>query len=381
MTWVVYRLDADRRRVAEIEPRSLTLTVRWNAGDRWVLAGHADDVGALRRGDRVLFARDGETVVSGPAVRVRRRVADGDDVVEVEGIGDDEALNRRLTYPTPAEPPDGVQGTRDQRTGDVGALVAAYVDANAGPGARPERVVPGLVAPPPAEPIGETVVGRARWRPLGDFLDSIAERGKAGWRCRQALGGTEIVAEAVAPVDRPGARIDVDGLRGSGALAGWNSTATFPDVTVAVAGGRGEGADRLIVVDDDPVAVDVWGRVEAFLNRNNAGDEDDLPSQLEDLGDALDEALDDGAADVALALDPVDAPAFAWRSTYDVGDRVRVYLDDAWRWVRVRGVDVAWDADGERVAPYLADTPRRDAIRLLARLGALEDRVAESGRR
>lgn len=394
MGWEVFTRDGGLNRTGQVEFRRLTVNLRWLTDSRFIIDCHRDEAGLLPAGGGVIIARDGETVLSGLVTeRSRDRDAD-DDTVTLAGIDDTGRLGWRLIYPDPGLPADDDgQPDYDRRTGPAEDVIVGFVDGNAGPSALntggEDRRLAGLTVSASAGR-GTSVTGEGRWGNLLEFAATLAERGGVGFRAIQHLGVAPAIAfEVVVPQERPGARLDIDGLHGSGALKSWSYRTAIPSTTWTVAGGRGDLADRLVrqAASED---VDVWGRIETWLDRNNDGDEvrpDDDPavqaaalqSQLDALDAAMGDALRDGQAAVDLDLEPVDTDAVRWRRDYDLGDWIRVRVDGAWMWRQVRGLEVVVDVNGEQVGPKLGDPSRGQVLRLLARLGEVERQVAERG--
>lgn len=377
MTWEVYRRDEALNRTGVVPFAAVEVALRWCAPSRCVIDANTADVQGLGLGGGIIVARDGTTVLSGTVTELVRTV-DGDrDQVEIVVLDEIGRIGARRVYPDPTVEADGAQGDRDVRTGPAGQVIAAYVDANAGPGALADRRIFGLEVG--ASTAGVTITGRGRWDPLVSFCATLADRGDVGFRAVQELGlPAAIRFEVVEPADRWEARFDVDGLAGSGALAGWRSRQAIPEVTFAIAGGRGDLSGRLVRTGAD--GVPAWGRWEDWLDRSNAGDDGDLPSQQSELDDEIDDALREGAAQIDLDLQMLDSPALRWRTHYDLGDRVRVKLASGWEWRQVRGIDINVNADGEQVRPLLGDAARRGAVRFLDRLRTLETQLDQRGR-
>lgn len=372
--WIVYRRDTQLRRTGVLPFVRLEAGLRWSAPSRAIIDTHTSDAGGLQIGDGLILSRDGRTEMSGVVAEVARTVQGAEDRLQLVVVDEVGRLARRV-HPDPAEPAEGTQPARDVRTGPAGQVISQFVDVNAGQGAREERRMPGLEVLPSTD--GGTVTGRGRWQDLIGFCAVLADRGGVGFCAVQQLGVPAAIRfEVVVPQDRFEARFDLDGLSGSGALAGFQARTRLPDLTVAYAGGRGELADRLIRAGEGAVE---FGRWEMWLDRTNAGDEDDMQSQVDELDDAIADAIREGAVQADLDLDPIDSPALAWTVHYEVGDQVRVRLGGGFEWRQVRGVDVQVSSDGERVKPLLGDAARSQRLQLLARIGMLEKQVDERG--
>lgn len=381
MSWEVYLRDADLARTGMLEFRQLTTNLRFLRGSRFEIVCHEDEAGDIVRGDELLIVRNGETVISGKVTGKGRDRDGADDEITLLGVDDLERVGWRIIYPDPTITADGAQPAYDVRTGDAETVIRDYIRLNAGPDAlntaTEDRRIPGLALATNSN-LGDSVTGRGRWQPLVDYCATLAERGGVGFRARQQLGTSEITFEVYEPTDRPGVRFDIDAVRASGSLKGYSYELTIPEVTHAIAGGRGELEARTIRQDSD--GVDTWGRIERWLDQNNAGDEDDPGSQADELDAAIADALRDGAAAVDVDLEPVDTEAVRWGRDYDLGDRVKVRIDGQTVWRQVREIEVTVDAQGERAGPKLGDASRRRMLRLLRRLGELERKTEQRGR-
>lgn len=381
--WEVFPRDPDTlKRQGEVEFRKLDLNMTWLGGSAFVLRCHHDDAALLPVGGGVIVALDGVTVVSGEVTERTRTVTASDDEVVIAGIDDTARLGRHIVYPDPSLPADDdLQPGYGVRTGDAETVIGGYVEDNAGPSAldteTPSRRIPGLVVAA-SQARGETVTGRGRWNNLLEFCATLAERGEIGFRAVQKLGESPAITfEAVIPAQRAGARLDIDGLHGSGALKGWTYSVRAPQANVAIAGGRGELADRLIRQD---TVDDGFGRIETWLDRNNAGEDGDLAGQTAALDDEIADALLEGQAAVDLDLEPFDTDAVRWGRDYNLGDWVRVRVEGEWQWRQVRGLEIRVDVSGSQVGPKLGDPSRSQLVRLFSRLDGLERKVAEKGR-
>ncbi len=381
MSWDIYTRDAALARTGILEFRRLTVNLRFLRGSRFELVAHQDEASEVKVGSGLLIVRDGTTVLSGMVVSKDRARDGADDEVTLRGVDDLERIGWRIVYPDPAVAADGAQPAYDLRTAVAEDVIRDYVRLNAGPDAlsdgTEDRRIPGLTVAASSS-LGSTVDGRGRWQPLVEYCAKLAERGGVGFRAVQDLGTSQITFSVYEPQDRPGVRFDVDRVRSSGSLKGYSYRLTIPEVTHAIAGGRGELEARTIRQGADGVST--WGRIELFLDQNNAGDPNVPGSEAGDLDDAIDDALRESAAAVDVDIEPVDIEPVRWGRDYTLGDRVKVRIEGETVWRQVREVEATVDADGEVAAPKLGDASRRAQLKLLARLGELERRVSERGR-
>ena len=405
--WRIYRRDQTLARLGLLPFRRATINLRWIAASKAIIVAHHDDADPVLAGDGLILTRDGTTILSGQVVEKARDRTIGDDEITLTVEDDLGRLAGRLIYPDPTlAADDDSQPARDIRTGPAEDVITGYVAANAGTQARTERQLPGLTVAT-SQSRGSSVTGRGRWHQLIDYAATLAERGDLGFRAVQKLGETPAITfEAVIPQDRYEARLDLDGAGGTGAVREFSYKLVLPEATVGIAGGRGELEQRLVreLVSDTitPSWSDLastwdqlgstWatvapstpqqrrGRFELWLDQNNAGDDADLQSQIDELDDALTDALRERALQADLDLKTVDTPGAAWRTHYELGDRVRVRIGGEWMWRQVRGLTVEVGAAGETVEPRLGDAASGQVLRLLERLGEVERQVAERGR-
>ena len=390
MSWRVELRDGDRRRSGDItdwidrlqvgvklnEPTIVQFTVAGEVGDR------------VELGQRLLLSR-GDLAV--PATVVDREDRDdgfGVDEVRVEAVDDLALLWKAMVFPDPSLPPDDAgQPGYQTRTGAAETVIKEYVEATVG-GSAPEfggvrdvtggadrtvdQRVDGLVVEEDGGG-GATVTGRGRWRLLGEFIAGLADRGDVAFRMVQ--DGVDLEFQVWEPVDRS-ASVRIS--RGIGNLLGWRLRRATPDVTVMVAGGRGEGEDRVVQWAVYGPTLDVFGSRLGFADLRNAGESDDTDQQLRD---ALDVELDDrlGGADEDLTIDAEDVDAVRWGRDYNVGDLVAVVVRGERIVKQVTEVDVVWTPDGETVKPSVGGSADR-RWDLYRRLGFVERQLADLGR-
>lgn len=377
MTWQVYTRDSLLRRTSMLQFSSLSSRLNWLSPSKAIVTLPTRNADAAGLGVGIILAKDGHTALSGVVARARRMVDGQGDRLELVVIDEIGRLAGRRTHPDPTLPADDPgQPARDLRTGTAGRVIAEYVDANAGPNAQVARQVPGLAVAPSTA--GALVEGRARWANLVGYCETLALRGGVGFTCRQELGqAAQITFEVVEPQDRFEARFDLDGESGSGSVSEWTSEALIPEVTDVIAGGRGDLEDRLIRTGSQPSP---YGRWEQWLDRGNAGDEGDIPSQIADLDDEISDALRDGGETSDLDISVADSPALKWRTHYELGDRVRLRIDGEWGWRTVQSIEVSVGPDGESIKPQLGGDSHAGGARLIRRLEDIEKQIDLRGR-
>jgi hypothetical protein len=363
----MFARDASLRRVAEIDDfTKAEIVQRFNGTGAWLLDVPARLAGLFDFTSGVVFVRDGRTVMSGPVTGLQRVRDESRDALTVSGPDDNCWLDRRLVLPVPSGPP--YPTAYDVRRGAAETVLRGYVEANAGPAARPERRVPGLMLA--ADLLrGGTVTGRGRFQTLHELLRPLAlAGGDLGYRIVQQGNGLEF--SVFAPTDRTRTAIFSEGL---GNLAGFSYEAHAAEANYIIVGGQGVGATRTIVERGDSSSIVAYGRVEVFKDRRDTDD----PVELQQ---AIDEELAERADRVGLSIAPVDTEGLRFGVDYDLGDRVTVMVDGTPVRDLLREVTFRLGADGETVTPTVGTPSHPGAVlgifeqlrRLRSRVSGLE---------
>lgn len=292
---------------------SATITGRFNAVSSWelTLPTATDGCQALLTVDRprVIFSRQvGEVFRSGPPIDFTRTIDDTGDMMTITGVDDLCWLARRVAHPQPgtASPPYS-SAAYDTRTGPASQVIAAYVNANAGPGAVPARQVPDLLVPtPPA--LGPTITRKLRYQNLLEMMTRIADG--AGL-------GIEVVDMTFGVFTPSGsARFSVE----LGTLASSESSFTIPEANHVYLAGTGEGTARLIVEVEDGISVDQWGRVETFDDQRN----ESSAAELATIGA---ESLAEMVTPPVVAMEAVNTEGQRFGVDWGLGSVATVWLD------------------------------------------------------
>lgn len=373
--WVIYLRDANLRRVAVIEDYAdLAILLRFNQPGGFDFTVPASTLAALLTpGAGVIIERDGLPLLSGPLDATRRTWAQDADHLIVSGPDDTIALADRVALPVPAAAPSAT-GTAyaaaayDVRTGAAETIMRAYVNVNAGPGARSERRVPGLrLAADLAR--GATVTGRARFDALDELLRALAlAGGDLGFRVVQATDAAarefqvyptrDLTATAVFSADY-------------GNLRAYDYRRGVPPGTYVYVLGGGDLTARAVIEGGDAAAIVAWRRREQAVDARNTAELGELTTQR-------DKELLDRRADVGLSVTPIDAPGLAFGVDYGLGDRVTVLVDGLPIREVVREVQLRLDAQGgETIEPRVlspgATAPTVD--QLYATIAAMGERL------
>lgn len=252
----------------------------------------------LRPGGGIVIRRDGRTICTGIWTQRGWRSAGAEHplgLMSVEGVTDDVIGAYRLVSPNPALPFDGQNTTGAaavwSMTGPVETVMHALVNLNAGPGARPERRVPGLVMGV-NQGRGPTVTFTStRYPTVQAELRRLAAMAEAaGVRLlptfeQTSTGRTFHVRDAD---DRTGLVVFGAAL---GNLDEQEYTQTAGEVGLAVAGGKGEGAARMqdVAVQADAFTLAFGVLPEVYLDRRDTDD-------WAELAKATDQAVAEGVA-------------------------------------------------------------------------------------
>jgi hypothetical protein len=362
---------------------TLTYSVRFNAVGAFTLTMPADaaDADLLDFGCGLVVERDGQIVFSGPVTRREKALptdTGGPGTLTVGGPDDLTVLADRLALPVPLGPPF-TSPTRDVRSGKAETVIYGYVDANAGPGARPDRRVPGLTLASD-QGRGATVTGSARFDNLLELCAKLAlAGGELGLRVVQQ--GVGLQFQVYDPADRSASVILG---REAGSLLGYTYGAERPEANAVIGGSGDEGAERTFVERADTDAIALYGtRVESFLHAPAATAtlEDSVVDPVAELTQAVATELAGKVAKTTLNATPFDGGPLRYGRDYSLGDKVTCVIDGVPIADLVREVQVTLGASGEQVAPVIG-TPNASTApnlfvlirRLLTRVEVLERR-------
>lgn len=263
----------------------------------------------LSPGAGLIILRDSQTILSGAWTRRSHRASQSDDtpmgVIALEGVTNDAIGQYRLCSPNPALPLDGQNAAGAvavwTMTGPIETIMHALVNVNAGPAARPERQIPGLVMGVD-QGRGPTVTwSTLRYPTVQDELRRLAARGEqAGVRLLPVFHQTQLglTFEVLEADDRTGLVVFGAGL---GNLDEQEYIEDAGTVGLAVSGGKGEGAARIqkVAVTTDAFTSAFGALPEVYIDRR---DTDDVAQLVQ----ASTDAVHDGVAAVSyrcVALD------------------------------------------------------------------------------
>jgi len=218
--------------------------------------------------------------------------------------------------------------------GQASAAILHYLASNVGDGALPARRYGYAWLTLPEDPgVGDTVEARARFDGLLDLLAEIALVGGVVFSFDD--DGAFMIREAVM---QP---MEISEQLGTASEVGWSFST--PRATALVAGGAGEGVERLLVQVQDSAMVQAYGWREDFVNDGRFSVEDSLRQRAYA---ALAASGGGWAADAVLSNE--DLPGLRWRVDWRIGDVFPVRLPDGVHTLAVKGVVVDYDEKGGR---------------------------------
>lgn len=265
----------------------------------------------------------GGILISGPIESKPYKWSDDSDIdgglgsITVSFASNETYIAERITFPNPAAAA-AAQGTDYYTRSQINAelVMRELVNLNAGPGALavPNRRVP-LLALGDLAGVGGLVDVTTRFDPMADVLRYLAVLGgNLGWRVRDT--GTALLFEVYAPKTRLGAYFG----RSRGNVHSIAVDTAAPVATVAIAGGTGSGAGRLVV---ERASADFntggWRRIETFVNQDGV-------STTLGLQQYADADLDAKKSTTTVTVEPTDPFGGGYELKYRLGDVVPAEL-------------------------------------------------------
>lgn len=364
---------------------TIDLTMRFNepGSGLFTAPGHPALREQLIPGARVVVLRygteaedGGQFLFAGPIEHyLYERSDDGENsgtgMVTVNFSDDLAEIAARLTYPDPALAPADQVTDAWTYTGNAETALRNLVNLNAGPGARAERVMPGLVLGSVAGVGGALTVTAQRMEPLGEVLRRTAvDGGGLGLRTRQVViaGISYIVFEVYQPADLSG-EVRFSFNLGNVKYLGYEMTA--PTTTAVIVGGQGEDADRALIERSDPAAAAAWGRRETLLSRPGGAD----PAEL--AADA-DKQLAENAETARLQTAVAATADQLYQVHSLLGAQVAI---ESWPGEQlvdiVRGIHIqAWPTAGEYISPMIGSQAASSDPLWIQRLRVIDSKVS-----
>jgi hypothetical protein len=269
-------------------------------------------------GNRVVVIRGGEILIAGPIEKwMYERSDDGDNAgagTLTVTFADDLALVvARSSFPNPNLAVEAQVADNWTFVGLAEDAMRSLVDTQAGPNALAARQVPQLSLGIWSG-LGPSSTYKAElMEPVGNVLRRIAvSAGGLGFRTRQE--GTSVLFEVYQPENL--ANQVVFGF-GAGSLKYIGYEVSAPSTTVALVGGQGEGADRLVIERVNAGGQAQWGRMETLVSRPGSDPTADLQA-------AGDQQLASDAETVRIPTSTADTPFQMFGRDYRLGSQVSV---------------------------------------------------------
>ena len=151
-------------------------------------------------------------------------------------------------------------------------------------------------------------------------------------------------------------------------LGAWKATAPAPAANMVVVAGQGEGTARYIVEGYSGASITAWGRSEAFRDRRDSND-------FNQLYQAGQEALALGVTPTTVVFTPLDTPAQSFGRDWNLGDTVTVLAGDTPFVDMIREIHVTLEDDIPTVVPSVG-APAGD-LGLFRSLAGLDRRARQ----
>jgi hypothetical protein len=357
----VYARDPEYNIQGQLDDyQSLELVHRWRDVGAFSLDLHRDNrhaVDLTTPGWGIVVRCRDVTVFSGP-VTVRKHDYDGKSYrLKLSGMDDNVWLKRRLVSPSPTEsfPPYTVSAY-DVSAGYASTVLLHFANVNLGQGAAVGRRKANFQVGADSF-VGNLVTGRGRWQFLLPFMQELATAGgpDIGFRTLQAvdLDGLPVIEFQVYKSTDRTATVKFSPDLGN--LAAFSYQSEAPDANYIFVGGQNEGTARTIVERSDPDAIATWERIEGeFVDRRDTASADEL-------GQAGDEALDQGQEKGVMSITPIDTPQQSYGLHYALGDKVSIEWEEGSIQDTVREVKINLSPNGpQTILPSVGNVPPGD---------------------
>lgn len=367
MTYRVTLRDASLASVGEVQCDAVDVVARLSDVGTWVVSLPTYVLPLIGPGGGVIIRRDGNVLMTGPYTAVTYVKDSGhlDGALTLSGVSDEIVLQDRVCYQLPGSVFGSQTESVDTRSGTAEAVIYAYVNVNAGPGAIVARRVSGMT-------LGTSLGRGATVQQAPDtgmnlltLVKSLADANNLAVRVRQS--GTSRVFEVFAPTDYSGT------VRFSRALDNLNSiayTATAPVATRELVHNGG-----VFVEVSDASSETTWHR---RIEHDVAGSTADATTLAQDGTNQL-------AQDVPttqLTVSVLETATAGYGRPWVLGDKVTVIADVTELADFVREIHFHADSGGEVITPTIG-TPNATATSatgqalndLITRINRLEGKV------
>lgn len=310
----IYIRDSQFKRVGEItDYTKLDLIPRFNQVGAFALDVPTDSLAAkelIKIKSGIIVKKDGQTIFSGTVTSRKRSFSASGDTMTFIGKDDNAYLVSRLAYPVTSG--DFSLSDYDVRSGKAETIMKQYVDYNAGLNALSERQIMTVEAD---TGLGNTTTGRGRFHTLLELLTSLALNG-GGLGFKVVQVDDVLHFQVYQPSDKTKSAFFSPLL---GNLANFEYSNDNPESNFIIAGGGGEGKDRILLQRSDNASVAKYGRFEAFKDRRDT-------TELDELYQSLDEELINASEKNSFSFTPIDTPQLAFGRDYGLGDKVTIIL-------------------------------------------------------
>ena len=224
-------------------------------------------------------------------------------------------LDGMITLPNPARAADDQKdGSHYTDKGPAAEVIFQMVRKHVAQGARDEFRTPLRVSSTWADKPGKQVSVKSRFKPLLEEVQAAAKTGGITFSTSMTRDGAIRFHQSV-PEDRSRyIRLSED----NDALGNWSLERERPEVTKVLVAGQGEGDARTLKLVEGNT--NDWGTSRIVFQDRRDTDE------LDDLIEAGEETLADGAETASISVDLVDTPNMLFGVDFHIGDLVTVQL-------------------------------------------------------
>ena len=245
-------------------------------------------------------------------------------------------LDGMITLPNPARAADNqTDGSHYTAKGPAAEVIFQLVRTHVAQGARDEFRTPLRVSSTWSDEPGGVVSVKTRFKPLLEEVQTAAKTGGITFSTSMDRDGTIRFQQSV-PEDRSRyIRLSED----NDALGQWSMERSRPEVTKVLVAGQGEGDARTLKLVEGNA--NDWGTNRIVFQDRRDTDE------LDDLVEAGEETLADGAETASISVDLVDTPNMRFGVDFHIGDLVTVQLANGATIVDgVQEVELAYSSTG-----------------------------------
>jgi hypothetical protein len=369
--------DANLARVGAITPDwwDWTATVKLGEPGEWKIrlpAEHPLAPALTAQGAGIIVTHADPavgTLLSGPAssVVLDQSTDDTRGTWTVTGTTDEALLWTRVVYPDPDHSAGYQSAGYDVRTGPAETVLLAYADFNLGAATLPARQAPGVTVAT-SQGRGAQVTRSERFSVLGEVASAVAAAGGLAVHVLQTGSTLEVGVSELRDVTD---LVRLDMLNST--LASHSAGVSVPAVTRVLVAGQGEGEKRTIIERADAAAeagYGPYGRRETFIDQRQTDDADELTQ-------AGDKALAEGAAGSTVTAVPGDSQTMRYPQDWTVGDTVAIVVDGREESAQVTSATIVAGTGGVTIGAGIGDVQGWDPqAGLRAQTDAVEARVS-----